>query len=258
MMFDIVPKACDYSLNNLACIDYFDLSLIHFPVCWKHTGLDTPSWGNSELGTTSTLDTWKAMEKLVQVGKCRNIGVSNFPLCMLHDLYISASIKPSCNQIEVHPYYTRESLVNYCLSRDICVTAHTPLGGGTLNKQTWATTNVGGQGGGSSSIFDTIPIEDPTLQQIGLKFKNKKSAAQVCLRYLLQCGICVIPKSIRKTRMIENFDILGAANFEISEDDMANISKLDKYISYKTNPNPLSAFINGKDQFTVNGTDIFD
>lgn len=123
---DVVPKACDHSLNNLG-LDHFDLYLIHFPVAWKHTGLDNPGWGASELGDTPLIDTWRAMEKLVDNGKCRSIGVSNYPLLTVHDLVTQARIPVSCNQIEVHAYYSRESLVNYCLSRDICVTAHTPL-----------------------------------------------------------------------------------------------------------------------------------
>jgi len=80
---DIVPKACAHSLENLG-LEYFDLYLIHFPVCWKHTGLATPSWGVSELGNTSLIDTWRAMEGLVEKGVCRSIGVSNYPLLLMH------------------------------------------------------------------------------------------------------------------------------------------------------------------------------
>ena len=86
---EIVPQACDFSLKDLG-IGYFDLYLIHFPVCWKHTGLATPSWGKSELGSTSLIDTWRAMESLVDAGKCRSIGVSNYPLLTLHDLVCQA------------------------------------------------------------------------------------------------------------------------------------------------------------------------
>ena len=93
---EIVPQACRHSLKNLG-LDYFDLYLIHFPVCWKHTGLDTPSWGKSELGDTSLIDTWRAMEKLVDEGKCKSIGVSNYPLMLLHDLVTQARVPVSCN-----------------------------------------------------------------------------------------------------------------------------------------------------------------
>merc|ERR1712241_501556 len=90
-----------------------------------------------ELGDTPLIDTWRAMEALVENKVIRSIGVSNYPLMLLHDLVTQAKIPVSCNQIETHVYYTRESLVKYCLSRNICVTAHTPLGGGKANSKAW-------------------------------------------------------------------------------------------------------------------------
>ena len=117
---EIVPQACAHSLNNLG-LDYFDLYLIHFPICWKHTGLSTPSWGSSELGGTPLIDTWRAMEALVENGICKSIGVSNWPMLLMHDLVTQAKIQPACNQIEVHAYYQRESVVNYCLARNVSI-----------------------------------------------------------------------------------------------------------------------------------------
>lgn len=234
---DIVPKACEFSLNNLQ-LDYFDLYLIHFPVCWKHTGLSTPSWGASELGDTPLIDTWRAMEGLVEKGIVRSIGVSNWPMLLMHDLTTQAKIQPACNQIEVHAYYQRPSLVNYCLSRNICITAHTPLGGGATNENTWQTPN---------------PLNDPIISEISKA--HGKSPAQVLLRFLLQLGIVVLPKSVKPHRMAENKNVLG---FSLSEEEMKKIEALDKYVSYKTNPNPLSAFLGGKDAYCAEGTDIFD
>lgn len=75
------------------------------------------------------------------------------------------------------------------------------------------------------------------------------------LRYLLQRGIVILPKSIKPERMKENLDVL---DFHLSEEEMKEILALDKYVSYKTNPNPLGAFLGGPDAFSPTGTDIFD
>jgi len=234
---EIVPKAAAHSLSNLQ-LDYFDLYLIHFPIAWKHTGLSTPSWGSSELEDTPLIDTWRAMEDLAEKGVCRSIGVSNWPMLLMHDLCTQAKIQPACNQIEVHAYYQRPSLVNYCLARNICVTAHTPLGGGATNEKTWETPN---------------PLNDPLIDEIAKA--HGKSPAQVLLRFLLQLGIVVLPKSVKAHRMAENKDIL---DFSLTDEEMKKIETLDKYVSYKTNPNPLSAFLGGKDAYCAEGTDIFD
>lgn len=234
---DIVPQACNHSLHNLG-LEYFDLYLIHFPVAWKHTGLATPSWGKSELGDTPLIDTWRAMEKLVDAGKAKSIGVSNYPLMLLHDLVTQARIPVSCNQIETHVYYTRESLVKYCQSRNICVTAHTPLGGGKAN-EAWTKT--------------PSPLEDEVVNQIAAS--KGATPAQVLLRFLLQRGIVVLPKSVKAHRMAENINLL---EFVLSDDEMSQLSVLDKYKSYKTNPNPLDGVLGGPDAFTPQGTDIFD
>eukprot|EP00560_Eucampia_antarctica_P001534 CAMPEP_0197832366 /NCGR_PEP_ID=MMETSP1437-20131217/14445_1 /TAXON_ID=49252 ORGANISM="Eucampia antarctica, Strain CCMP1452" /NCGR_SAMPLE_ID=MMETSP1437 /ASSEMBLY_ACC=CAM_ASM_001096 /LENGTH=309 /DNA_ID=CAMNT_0043435711 /DNA_START=170 /DNA_END=1099 /DNA_ORIENTATION=+ len=235
---EIVPQACAHSLNNLG-LDYFDLYLIHFPVAWKHTGLESPGWGASELGNTPLIDTWRAMEKLADGEKCRSIGVSNYPLMLLHDLVTQAKIQPACNQIEVHPYYTRESLVKYCQSRGICVTAHTPLGGGAANKEAWNT---------------ACPMDDPVVQNIAASYSGK-TPAQVILRWLLQRGVVALPKSVRTSRIQENINVF---DFDLSKEEMSQISALEKYVSYKTNPNPIASFIGGPDCFSSEGTDIFD
>lgn len=237
---EIVPQACDQSLNDLG-LEYFDLYLIHFPIAWKFTGLDTPGWGASELSNTPLIDTWRALESLVDTGKCRSIGVSNYPMLLMHDLVTQARIIPAVNQIEVHAYYSRESLVNYCHSRDICVTAHSPLGGGLANAKEY---DLG---------ENFSPLTDLVVGKIAEK--KSKSPAQVLLRWLLQRNIVVLPKSVKSDRIIQNFDIF---DFELENSEMDEINKLNKYVSYKTNPNPLSSFVGGKDCFSKEGTDIFD
>ncbi|CAE7656750.1 S6PDH [Symbiodinium pilosum] len=157
---------------------------------------------------------------------------------LMHDLYCQARIKPAVNQIEVHPFYVRDSLVNYCLSRNIAVTAHTPLGGGQLNSQTWKA---------------AAPMDSEEIKAISEA--KGKSTAQVILRWLLQRRIIVIPKSMSPERIATN---LAVYDFELSAEEMKTISGLDRYQSAKTNPNPLSHFLEGADCFEAAGTDIFD
>jgi len=255
----LVEEAIDHSLSNLG-LEYFDLYLIHFPVAWKHTGITTPGWGKSELGDTPLIDTWREMERCVAIKKCRSIGVSNYPLLLLHDLVNQARVPVSCNQIETHAYYTRESLVKYCLSRHICVAAHSPLGGGKANEEEYTNS--------------PSPLEDPIVMDIATS--HNITPAQVLLRFLLQSGIVVLPKSVKASRMKENIQILSSSSssstvedndgnketttttMNLSDDDMAKLRGLDKYVSAKTNPNPLASFLEGPDCFTKDGTDIFD
>jgi aldehyde reductase len=234
---EVVPKAYERSCQDLG-VDYLDLYLIHFPVAVKHTGLDNPCCSNAELGDTPLIETWRAMEALVDAKKLKAIGVSNFPLMLLHDFWLQARIKPAVNQIEVHAFYVRESLVKYCLSRNIAVTAHTPLGGGSANATAWGA---------------AAPIDCPEVKTIAERLG--KSAGQVLLRWLLQRGIQVIPKSTKADRIAENISLF---DFELTEADMTAVSALDRYTSAKTNPNPMSHFIGTKDGFTTTGTDIFD
>ena len=75
------------------------------------------------------------------------------------------------------------------------------------------------------------------------------------MRFLLQLGVVVLPKSVKPHRMAENIDVF---DFSLTDEEMAKIKTLDKYVSYKTNPNPLGAFLGGKDAYCGEGTDIFD
>lgn len=236
---EIVPQAYARSCEDLG-VEYLDLYLIHFPVAVEHTGLDNPCVSNAELGSTPLIDTWRAMEELVTAGKVPAIGVSNYPLVLLHDLVNQAKVPVTTNQIEVHANYVREDLVNYCLSRGIAVTAHTVLGGEDADAN-------------ASQRGAAAPMQEPVVQEIAERMG--KSAGQVLLRWLLQRGCVVISKSVKKERIAQNFDLFS---FELTEEDMQAISQLDRYKSAKTNPNPRGHFIGTKDGMTPAGTDIFD
>ncbi|MBP2059000.1 diketogulonate reductase-like aldo/keto reductase [Lactobacillus colini] len=142
---------------------------------------------------------WRALEEAQKAGKIKSIGVSNFYPDQFKNLELMSDVKPAVNQIEVSPWYQRPETVKYFQSEDITVEAWAPFAEGKRN------------------IFT-----NETIASIGEKYGKKNG--QVILRWLLQRGIVVIPKSVHKARMEENFDVF---DFKLSDEDMNKISSLD-------------------------------
>ncbi|XP_042507274.1 NADP-dependent D-sorbitol-6-phosphate dehydrogenase-like [Macadamia integrifolia] len=213
-----VLEACKDSMKKLQ-LEYLDLYLVHFPVATKHTGVGTTSSaldkdGVLEIDTTISLETtWHAMEELVSLGLVRSIGISNFDIFLTRDCLAYSKVKPAVNQIETHPYFQRESLVNFCQNHGISITAHTPLGGAAANTEMF----------GSVSCLD-----DPVIKGLGEKYK--KTVAQVVLRWSIQRNTVIIPKSSKVERLQENFDVF---DFELTNEDMKLINGVDR--KYRTN-----------------------
>jgi diketogulonate reductase-like aldo/keto reductase len=143
--------------------------------------------------------TWRAMEELYREGKIRAIGVSNFLPDRLMDLIVHHEVVPAVNQIETHPFYQQTEVTAFLNSVGV-------------QHQSWAPFAEG-----RGDLFS-----NETLASIAAR--HRKSIAQVVLRWLVQRDIVVIPKSVRKERIIENFNIF---DFELSADDMEQISTLD-------------------------------
>ena len=143
---------------------------------------------------------WRALEELYNEGKIRAIGVSNFYPDRLIDLALFSSIKPMVNQVETHVFNQQKTAHEIMEKYDILQEAWAPFGEG--------------RGG----LF-----ENATIREIGVKYG--KSTAQVMLRWLIQRGIVVIPKSTHYERMVENLDVF---DFTLSEEDMDKIAALDK------------------------------
>jgi diketogulonate reductase-like aldo/keto reductase len=117
------------TLNDLR-LDYLDLYLMHWPIAFK-SGDDpfpTDTNGNIIIEDIDFCDTWHAMEKLLETGKVKVIGVSNFSIQHLERLLKTTRIIPAVNQIEMHPYYPQEKLRNYCKEKDIHITAYRSFG----------------------------------------------------------------------------------------------------------------------------------
>jgi len=200
-------------------INYFDLFLVHFPVSLKYvdpTERYPPEWwGDAErthvnLSNVPLQTTWEAMEKLVDEGLARNIGVSNYNGALLLDLQRYARIEPAVLQIEHHPYLVQQPLLDFAKSLGIAVTAYSSYG-----PQTWLELNM----------HHSVPslFENNIITLIARKYG--KTPANVLLRWATQRGLAVIPKSNNRTRVRENFQ---AADFDLAEEDIKQITSLDQ------------------------------
>ncbi len=154
----------------------------------------------------ATLEAYRALERLLADGKVRAIGVSNFMVDHLTALLDRAKVVPAVNQIEVHPYFTQREVREFCAERGILIQAWSPIGGITFYRD-----------GSHGST-----LEDPVIGAIAKA--HGKSAAQVMLRWHLQQGRSVIPKSTRPLRIAENIDVF---DFELTSDELAAIDGLD-------------------------------
>ncbi|MEM8695454.1 MAG: aldo/keto reductase [Pseudomonadota bacterium] len=214
-----VELACRKSLADLG-LDYLDLYLIHFPIALKFVPIETrypPEWiydpdaadPAMERAAVPLHETWGAMERLVDMGLTRRIGVCNYNSGLVHDLIRYARIAPAVLQIEAHPYLTQDKLIRLAREYGIHVTAFSPLGA-----LSYVELEMAGAG-------DTV-LEEPVVRAAA--DVHGKTAAQVVLRWGIQRGTSIIPKTAKPERMREN---LAITDFALSEEEMAAISALD-------------------------------
>jgi 2,5-diketo-D-gluconate reductase A len=152
------------------------------------------------------IETWKAMEEIYRSGRAKSIGVSNFKGHHLRRLFSDTEIRPAVNQIEIHPYLTQDGLRAFDAEHEIATEAWSPIAQGKV-------------------------LDDPTILRVAER--HGKSAAQVTLRWHVQRGDIVFPKSVTRSRIEENFDIF---DFELSEDDLREITALNR--DERTGPDP--------------------
>lgn len=183
--YKAVQEACRKSLKKLKT-EYLDLYLIHWPASMKVHA----DW--KEINA----DTWRGMEKLYEDGLVRAIGVCNFKEHHLLELEKTARIEPMVDQIELHPGLEQKNLLQYCKEKNIAVEASSPLGNGQI-------------------------LNNDNL--IKIANEKGKSAAQICLRWEIQKGIIVIPKTVNKDRLCENMDIF---DFELDDREMSVIDSI--------------------------------
>jgi len=141
---------------------------------------------------------WKAFIELRERGLCKSIGVSNFTIEHLAEIEAKFGILPAVNQVEFHPYYYQKELLDYCNSKNIIIEAYSPLA-------------------------HAKRLDEPKLGAISEELG--KTPAQVLIRWSIQRGMVVLPKSVNKSRIIENFSVF---DFDISDSVMAKLDELDE------------------------------
>jgi diketogulonate reductase-like aldo/keto reductase len=187
--YDSTLKAIETSLRKLQ-MDYVDLYLVHWPVPGMYK------------------ETWRAMERILDEGHSRAIGVSNFLIHHLEDIAEDSNIVPAVNQVEFHPFLVQDKLQTYCVEKGIQLEAWSPLTRGRY-------------------------LDNEVIQRIAKK--HGKTPAQVLLRWDLHRNIVTIPKSVHKDRIVENSLIFG---FALEDKDIDALNALNE--DHRIGPHPDS------------------
>jgi alcohol dehydrogenase (NADP+) len=208
-----VPIALKKTLADLR-LEYLDLYLIHWPVATRPDVIFPMKADDFfSLAEMPLNETWAGMEDCVESGLVKHIGVSNCSIKKIEELS-SAKIRPEVNQIELHPYLQQDEMLSYCNVNNIYLTAYSPLG--SLDRPDVM------KGANEPSL-----IENPVVGKIAQA--HGCSAAQVLLRWAIERGTSVIPKSTNPGRLAENLEV---ANLKLDNQEMAELAKLEMGFRY--------------------------
>lgn len=196
----IVAETFEESLKALG-VDYIDLFLIHWPqpIVYEKGSTSLPRNPDGTVKVREDINfnqAWAEMEKLLETGKVKAIGVSNFSIKTLEQLFTTAKITPAVNQVELHPYLVQEALREYCANKGIALAAYTPSG------------------------YDSVR-NDPLIVELASKYKTTPN--QITLAWHLARNIVIVPKSDKQERQKENINLPT-----LDPEDVDKISKLDR------------------------------
>lgn len=205
-----VEPALRRTLEDLR-LDRLDLWLVHWPVAFRN-GLRYPRRAEDFHAPDDVplVETWAAMEACVEAGLCRHIGVSNFNVRRLADLLAGCRIPPAVDQVERHPYLQQRDLLEFCRENGVFVTAYSPLGSPDRP---------------AHLLADGEPplLEDPVVVEVAAD--RRVTPAQILIRWAVERGTSVIPKSVNPGRIRQN---LSAVDLELEEEELRRLDALDR------------------------------
>jgi diketogulonate reductase-like aldo/keto reductase len=211
--YDSTLRAFDKSLEELG-LDYLDLFLIHWPVKgsrlshWKPLKRTLEIVGYAVPG--SRHESWKAMEKILSGGRCRAIGVSNYTIRHLEELFSFSAVIPAVNQVEFTPFCFQKELLDFCRKHNIQLQAYSPLTRGQR-------------------------LDDPTLVELAAQYRC--SVAQLLIRWAIQHGAVTIPKASNPMHIRENAQVF---DFSITDADMLTLNSLNENLHLCWDPTNVS------------------
>ncbi|XP_059181815.1 aldo-keto reductase family 1 member D1-like [Centropristis striata] len=213
---ELVKPALEKTLKTLQ-LDYVDLYIVEMPTAFQPGDTFYPRDENGKYiyHKTDLCATWEALEACKDAGLTKSLGVSNFNKRQLELILNKPGLKhkPVSNQVESHPYFTQPKLLEYCQQKEIVIVGYSPLG--TSRDPSWV------------NLKCPPLLEDHLLKSIAAKYK--KTTAQVALRFNVQRGVAVIPKSFNPVRIKENFQIF---DFCLTKAEMNAIEGLNKNIRF--------------------------
>lgn len=209
---DVAP-ACEQSLADL-CLDYLDLYLVHWPFPNYHPpGCDvaTRSPNAKPYIHENYMKTWRQLERLVERGLVRHIGVSNMTVPKLRLLLRDAEIKPACHEMELHPHFQQPELFKFTVDNGMAPIGYCPIGSPGRPER-------------DRTPGDTVDIEDPVIVEIAER--RGVHPAVVCVKWAVQRGEVAIPMSTKRRNYLSN--LAGAVSEPLTPEEMDAIARIDK------------------------------
>jgi len=240
---ELVEEGLNYTLKHLNT-DYLDLYLIHWPTAtelrdsWPASPKESPDkmLPTGEIAfrhdtIAPYLATWRKLEDLLATGKIRAIGLSNFNWKQWQNIIANCRVVPHMMHLEMNPISQHPDLLNFARKHNIAVTGYAPLACGGRPPVCLGNSSYHMNNAIPTITHDRVVLEDPRLIEIGKQYG--KTAAQVCVRFGIQRGYVVIPKSVKLDRITENASVF---DFELSDADMDIIYSMNRNLKLVCNP----------------------